>query len=283
MTDFLWVPRNVWGSNQTTEQFIRDRRSDPGSVKTEIQVHHTAATDNDDSTPNRWDYGEAVTYMRRLQWSRPDLGPLPYSENIAVSENLSTVWIFEGRGILKRGAHTGGHNVAGVGWGVLGNFDKPDTPAAQLAVRAIELQARTYRATITPNLGSVLNPKGWVAWGHRDSSTKTCPGHSLYPLLTAFSLEDDGMASPGQKLVVDLAFNLFPEEVKGDPNFWKNLPDEDPQWQTTFAPALSKGAQNLYKRVKESGGVSETRVNELISEHPTVVRKGEGVVIKGGG
>ena len=188
--NLIWVPRKVWGASGSTESFIANRRSDPPEAKTEIQVHHTAAVDTNDSTPNRWSYAEAVTYMRRLQWSRPDLGPLPYSENLAVAEDLNTVWVFEGRGILKRGAHTGGHNVAGVGFGVFGNFDQPDVPAARLAVEAIESRVGHYRRTITPYLGDVKNPNGWNAWGHRDSSTKTCPGHSLYPLLADFKLEE---------------------------------------------------------------------------------------------
>jgi hypothetical protein len=129
--------------------------------------------------------------MRSLQTARPELGPLPYSENLAVSEDLKTVWLFEGRGILKVGAHTAGHNYDGVGWGVFGNFDKPDGPAARVLVDAIQQRATELKGSLLPNLGSVGNPKGWVAWGHRDTSTKTCPGNYLYPLLATFDLEDD--------------------------------------------------------------------------------------------
>jgi len=213
--NLIWVPRSEWGSLASTERWIANRRSNPASGKTEIQIHHTAATDTDDSTPNRWDYDEARAYVRKLQWSRPDLGPLPYSENIAVAEDLETVWVFEGRGILKQGAHTGGHNVSGVGWGVLGNFDKPDPQAAALAVAAIETQARRYRDTIVPNLGTVPNPQGWVAWGHRDTSTKTCPGHSLYPLLENFSLEGGDMAILTDEQQQQLALFLAMIEEKG--------------------------------------------------------------------
>lgn len=187
----VWVPRSEWGSLRSTEDYLEDRAKDPAHKKTEIQVHHTARIDGNDNTPNRWDYDEAVAYMRALQWVRPDLQPLPYSENVAVSEDLNTVWVFEGCGILTRGMHTGGHNVAGVGWGIFGNFDKFDIPAARAAVAAVETRARLYRSTITPNLGDTPNPKGWPAWGHRDSSTKSCPGNYLYPLLAAFTLEED--------------------------------------------------------------------------------------------
>ncbi len=191
--NLVWVSRATWGSSSATEKFIANRVSDDPEDKTEVHVHHSASVDADDDTPNRWDYDEAVTYMRRLQWVRPDLGPLPYSENLAVSEDLETVWVFQGRGILTRGAHTGGHNVPGVGWGVLGNFNRADTDAAAAAVKAIETQVFHYRQTITPLLGNTKNPNGWNAWGHRDTSSTTCPGHSLYPLLANFTLEEDDM------------------------------------------------------------------------------------------
>ncbi len=187
-----WVPRSEWGSTAVTEEFIHSRRSQSRLIKTEIQVHHTAATDTDDSTPNRWDYSEAQAYMRRLQFVRPDLGPLPYSENLACSEDLETVWAFEGRGVLKQGAHTKGHNVPGVGFGVFGDFDKPDVDAAARLITAIQDRCHFYKTDPNwrlINLGSVLSPHGWTAWGHRDSSNKSCPGNSLYPQLADFVIE----------------------------------------------------------------------------------------------
>lgn len=193
----IFVPRSEWGASATTEQFIRNRVKDSALIKDEIHIHHTAGIDVDDNTPNRWDYDEAVAYMKRLQWSRPDLGPLPYSENYAVSEDLSTVWVFEGRGWDVRGAHTANHNVRGVGLGVFGNFDKYDIAAAKTLLYAIELRVAEKRKNGYPNLGKAKNPKGWNAWGHRDTSSKTCPGHSLYPLLGSFKLdreEEDDMA-----------------------------------------------------------------------------------------
>jgi len=57
----------------------------------------------------------------------------------------------------------------------------------------------------------------------------------------------DDMASSAQKMWVDFAFNAMPNEFKGDPNFWYNLAEADAQWDTAFRPALSKGAQALFK------------------------------------
>ena len=83
--------------------------------------------------------------------------------------------------------------------------------------------------------------------GHVHVSFEDKADHDPRP----WNLGGTDMASPGQKLMVDLAFNLFPEEVQGDPGFWKNLDENDPQWATAFAPAMSKGAQNLYLRVRD--------------------------------
>lgn len=188
-----FVPRAVWGSSNATELYIAKRVTDPAASKTSIQIHHTAGAD-DDATPSRWGYDDAVRYMRRLQTLRPELGPLPYSENPAVSEDLKTVWLFEGRGILKRGAHTAGHNVDGVGFGVLGNFDRGDSEAAETVSKAIEARCRLLREDDLPNLGMLRSPTGSQAWGHRDSKATTCPGSYLYRTLQYFDMEGPPMA-----------------------------------------------------------------------------------------
>jgi len=257
VAQIIFVSRKEWGASSATETFIRNRYSASPREKTSIQVHHTAAIDTNDATPNRWDYEEAAAYVRRLQSSRPDLGPLPYSVNLAVSEDLKTVWVFQGRGILKVGAHTGGHNRDGVGFGVLGNFDKPDTQAAQVLVNAIERICHDLRyggewsdrltegGVHLPHLGDLKSPKGWLAWGHRDSSTKTCPGHSLYPLLEHFNHHDVEPVMPLNPLdatIVDLAFALFPNTVKGNPEDWKKRDRNDPQFEK-LRRAVLLGAQ----------------------------------------
>jgi hypothetical protein len=187
--------------------------------------------------------------MRRLQTSRPDLGPLPYSENFAPSEDLSIVWIFEGRGILPIGAHTAGHNRDGYGAGILGNHDLADPQAAAVLIEAIERRVRDLRLNHgLVNLGQVKNPRGWNAWGHRDSSPKSCPGNHLYPLLANFRLLGEDMASSAQKMLVDIAFNAG--WAQGDANEWYNLPEDHPAWDTHFRPAISIGAQDWFNKLK---------------------------------
>lgn len=184
-----YVPRAQWGATQATEDFIAGRRVRTRIEKTEIHVHHTAAIDRDDSTPNRWDYDEAVAYMRRLQTVRPDLGPLPYSENLAVSEDAQTVWIFEGRGLLVSGAHTGGHNRPGIGWGCFGNFNHADPQAVSAIVDALSYRLTHLRREGFTKLGSVLSPTGRTVWGHRDSKSTSCPGDHLYARLDDITLD----------------------------------------------------------------------------------------------
>ncbi len=189
--EIKYVPRSEWGAKEATEVWIDARITDPSYMKKEIHVHHSAAVDSEDNeiTPNRWSYANAVAYMKRLEYVRPDLGPLPYSENVAVSEDLETVWVFEGRGLTERGAHTAYHNIPGIGWGILGNFNKPDQLAADAAVMAIEHRVAQLRRGVFLNLGDTKSPTGANAWGHRDSKATSCPGADVYRLLADFDLE----------------------------------------------------------------------------------------------
>jgi hypothetical protein len=154
----------------------------PANARYELHIHHTTAIDND-PTPNRWSRSEAIAYMRKLQTIRPDLGlDVPYTWVFFVLEDLS-VLICEGRGLDRTGAHTGGHNTAGLGWSIGGNFDLIDTEAADAFLAVVQNEARYLRAHGFPNLCTRKNPKGWDVWGHRDSKLTSCPGNSLYPKL----------------------------------------------------------------------------------------------------
>lgn len=187
----LFVPRSEWGSRASTESFIAGRRRRPASSKTEVQIHNTAGVDSDvgeddeaNPTPNLWDYDDAVHYMRRLEFVRPDLGPLPYSENVALAEDGQTVWFFEGRGLRVSGAHTKGHNIPGIGWGFLGNFQRYDDGHDLIVQLGLPMLARRLHSLRYDqgfvHLGDVRNPRGWEVWGHRDTSSKACPGTYIY-------------------------------------------------------------------------------------------------------
>jgi hypothetical protein len=207
----LFIPRTEWGSRSSTEDWIRhrievDRKVKPASFKTEVHVHHTAGVDTDtgepdedDPTPNLWEYASAVAYMRRLEYIRPDLGPLPYSENIALSEDRLTVWFFEGRGLQVQGAHTKYHNVDGIGWSFLGNLSRSDARGMLAGVAIPMLNRRLYDLRHNggfTRLGDVTNPRGWEVWGHRDTKRTNCPGDNLYPLLADLSFVSGGPGLP---------------------------------------------------------------------------------------
>lgn len=221
-----YLSRSQWGSLATTETFIENRYSAAAAEKKTIQVHHTASVDKADTTPNRWTQPRATAYMKSLQWVRPELGPLPYSINLAASEDVETVWVFEGRGVLKVGAHTAGHNRDGLGLAVFGNFDIKDDPAAAALIAAMETISRDLRNGTSavpwlnyhlPNLGNTTSPQGWEAWGHRDSSTKSCPGNTLYPLLANFTLEDE--MTPAQEKALNTLVVLLASRAE-DPPPW---------------------------------------------------------------
>jgi hypothetical protein len=180
-----YLTRQQWGARTDLPRlgyFV------PANRRTELHVHHTTAVDNNDTTPNRWERSEAIRYMRILQTVRPDLGlDVPYSRTYAVLEDLS-VMIFEGRGDHRTGAHTAGHNTAGFGWSLLGNFDRQDDQARIAVLKVIENEARYLKANGFPNLCSVKSPKGWDVWGHRDSKQTSCPGSTVYPHLAALEV-----------------------------------------------------------------------------------------------
>lgn len=194
-----WVAAQTIPGPQQTEFLTREQwgaRTDlprlgyhvPASRRTELHVHHTASVDANDTTPNRWSRTEAIGYMRRLQTARPDLGlDIPYNRVFFVLEDL-TVLICEGRGEWRTGAHTAGHNTAGFGWSVGGNFDQTDTEARIAFLSAVENEARFQKANGFPNLCTVKSPKGWDVWGHRDTAPKSCPGNTLYPSLAAIKI-----------------------------------------------------------------------------------------------
>lgn len=211
MPELILVTRREWGARQSTEDFIRRRVRDSKTSKTEAHIHHTTDVDSD-STRNTWTLAEAIRQLRRLEWVRPDLGPLPYSMNLAFAEDRpNTVYLFEGRGLTVRGAHTKGHNSQGIGLGWLGNFDSHLPRDLQdLGVWAMSTYLVKLRHQFGySRLGDVRNPRGWEVWGHRDTANKSCPGGLIYPRLAEVRfLEGAPMAIPDKyhQTLIDIAY-----------------------------------------------------------------------------
>ncbi len=186
--DIRYLTRTEWGANT---QLPRLGYTVPTNRRTEIWVHHTAAIDSSDTTPNRWGLADAIKYMRRLQTVRPDLGlDVPYTETYADLED-GTVAVFEGRGLSRTGAHTKNHNTAGFGLSGMGNFQLSGSAPA----------AATVATAMTARVGWLKHEGGYdgltKVGGHRDLKATTCPGNNLYNHIGAIAeaLGDD-MADP---------------------------------------------------------------------------------------
>jgi len=79
--------------------------------------------------------------------------------------------VWEGRSLAYEGAHTLNANEGNIGVMLLGNFEKQDPSAAQLATQAnlVALLRHQYRIRASR------------VYGHRDLSPTICPGGRLYP------------------------------------------------------------------------------------------------------
>ncbi len=79
--------------------------------------------------------------------------------------------VWEGRSLAYEGAHTLNANEGNIGVMLLGNFEKQEPSAAQLATQAnlVALLRHQYRIRASR------------IYGHRDLSPTICPGGRLYP------------------------------------------------------------------------------------------------------
>lgn len=82
--------------------------------------------------------------------------------------------VWEGRSLAYEGAHTLNANEGNIGVMLLGNFEKQDPSAAQLATQAnlVALLRRQYRIRASR------------VYAHRELSPTVCPGARLYPHVT---------------------------------------------------------------------------------------------------
>lgn len=116
----LYFDRAEWGARTDIPRlgyFV------PAWRRTHAIMHHTVVIDND-ATPNLWETEAEVTAkMRQLQTIRPDLGlDVPYND-VGFLMAGGKLLVCEGRGADRTGAHTHGHNTAGVALALQGNFE----------------------------------------------------------------------------------------------------------------------------------------------------------------
>ena len=83
--------------------------------------------------------------------------------------------VFEGRGLRVPGGHTQGHNSSAYGVAFFGHGDKQYATQAQIEafgdlLRYLALEAKVLK-------------ENYKVRGHREVSSKSCPGNLIYPLI----------------------------------------------------------------------------------------------------
>lgn len=188
----LFATRESWQADPT-----KPRLGNPvdRNLRTHVIVHHTDTPDND-ASPNTWENEDEVfSRMRRLQVIRPDLGlDVPYSFVAFLVEDNRLI-ICEGRGEDRTGAHTVGHNTAGIGISFAGDFENRAIDPGDIARRIPHLSTFLGWLKVSAshpaygqhpplrNLGS-MRPNGRNVFFHKDFKSTDCPGKELEPHLT---------------------------------------------------------------------------------------------------
>ena len=169
----------------------------PRSKHTHVIIHHTVVSDENDTSPILWEtLPDVYRNMRRLQTLRPDLGnDVPYNFLVYFMAKKNAMVICEGRGEDRSGAHTIGHNTAGIGIALAGNFHEDDVTGVEVAKRMYLLSGflgwlryapiHPYYGTFSAmkNLGS-MRPADRAVYLHQDFKNTACLGKPALPHLS---------------------------------------------------------------------------------------------------
>jgi hypothetical protein len=193
-----YVDRAGWSARQDKP---RIGHRIPREDRTHVIIHHTVIVDND-ATPNLWETeNEIFKKMRQLQTVRPDLGEdVPYNFVVFLMNTVPTlIFVCEGRGEDRSGAHTKGHNTTGIGISIEGNFESfpvdfgPYVPLISLFLGWLKFDPNgpNYGGPYEPmrNLGQ-LAPSGRQVFAHRDFKSTNCPGKFVRTHLRQFDFID---------------------------------------------------------------------------------------------
>jgi hypothetical protein len=148
--------------------------------------------DSSDQSPNLWEtQREVFKMMRRLQTVRPDLGmDVPYNFVAFLMSGKPRIIICEGRGEDRSGAHTKGHNSAGIAISLAGDFENREISHYEIARRMYLLSYFIGWLRYSPshpdygnykpmkNLGS-MKPQDRLLFTHQDFKNTACPGKAL--------------------------------------------------------------------------------------------------------
>lgn len=193
-----YLDRAGWNSRR---DIPRRGRIVPRNSRTKVIIHHTVIVD-DDATKNFWETeAEVITKMQQLQTIRPDLGQdVPYNFVIFLMNSTTpSIYVCEGRGEDRSGAHTRGHNTKGIGIAFQGDFHTIATtldsyvPLVSLFLGWLKFDPNhpSYGGPYDPmrNLGTD-RPSGRQVWCHKDLGSTACPGDSVVSILSDLQFTD---------------------------------------------------------------------------------------------
>ena len=193
LTDVLYLTRADWGADQSLPRlgYTQDRSGvDLYLLKTEVDLHHSVAVDND-ATPDIWEtLDEIKAKSRAMQVVRPDLGSdWPYNHGGFLMPR-GVICIAEGRGYNRTGAHTRGHNTEGWGFVFMGNFEAAPFVNIDPWMPAINRYLAHVKRTELPNLIEIKTHREIERERGRNT---VCPGRDVTSRMHQFSLEDTDM------------------------------------------------------------------------------------------
>ena len=193
-----FVDRSGWGADTAHSRL---GRMVSRSKRTHVIIHHTVMPDTD-QTKNLWETEQEVfQMMRRLQTVRPDLGKdVPYNfVAFLMNTNPISMYLCEGRGEDRSGAHTKGHNTKGIAVSFAGNFHDFDVdfgkyvPFLSLFLGWLKFDPNhpDYGGPFDPmvNLGT-FSPAGRTVFAHQDFKVTACPGRVIMPFLRQVDFVD---------------------------------------------------------------------------------------------
>ena len=193
-----FVDRSGWEADNTHQRLGRRVSR---SERTHVIIHHTVIPDTD-ATKNLWETEEEVfQMMRKLQTVRPDLGlDVPYNfVAFLINNSQASMYVCEGRGEDRSGAHTKGHNTKGIAISFAGNFHDFDVDFSKYAPLLsfflgwlkFDPNHPSYGGPFDPmvNLGS-FSPATRPVFAHRDFKATACPGRIIMPFLQLVDFVD---------------------------------------------------------------------------------------------
>jgi hypothetical protein len=159
---FRIIPRAEWGARHGSSGVKRR----VGGL--EKWLHHSVSW----SAGPTASLNEDIKAVRKVEdIGRARFGRYGFPYTFAVTEAGR---VFEGHPVDEVGAHTQGHNTAGAGIVLIGNFEEDKPPAVMLRAVAWLLQEGKRR-------------RYWgyaeLDGGHRDTKATACPGRHAYALI----------------------------------------------------------------------------------------------------